>query len=251
MKFLASLLASASLLMPICALSAVAAEPAAQKNVTSPKKVPPSAKRSAPASAETPAAAKEIAPAIARNVDPDVLVKEVTEDVLGLIRTDKEIQSGNTKRVIDLVEKKVLPHFNFTRMTALALGKDWRQATPEQQKVLTEEFRELLVRTYSTALISYKDETVDYKPFKMQPGETDVTVRTQIQQAGARQPITLDYSLQKESNGWKVYDVIVAGVSLVTNYRSSFTTEIRNGGIDGLIKTLKAKNNNQSQAALK
>ncbi len=250
MKFLVSLLASASLLMPVCVLAAVEDGSPAKKNVATQKKVQPAARKKAPANAET-SAAKEAAPAIVRNVDPDVLVKEVTEDVLGIIRTDKEIQAGNTRRAMDLVEKKVLPHFNFTRMTALALGKDWRQATPEQQRVLTEEFRELLVRTYSTALTSYKDETVDYKPFKMQPGETDVTVRTQIQQVGGRQPITLDYSLEKGSSGWKVYDVIVAGVSLVTNYRSSFATEIRNGGIDGLIKTLKAKNSSQSQAALK
>jgi len=180
--------------------------------------------------------------ALAQQMAPDALVKSVTDEVLDIIRKDKDIKAGSTKRAIELVEQKVLPHFNFTRMTALAVGKDWRQATPEQQKVLTEEFRDLLVRTYSNALIAYKNESVDYRPFKMQPGETDVTVRTQIHQAGARQPITLDYSLEKNGSAWKVYDVVVAGVSLVTNYRSSFATEIRNGGIDGLIKTLKAKN---------
>jgi phospholipid transport system substrate-binding protein len=178
----------------------------------------------------------------AQETAPDALVKNVTTEVLEIIRTDKDIKAGNTQRVIDLVEKKVLPHFNFTRMTALAVGKDWRQASPAQQKILTDEFRDLLVRTYSNALTAYKNETVEYRPFKMQNGETDVTVRTQIHQPGARQPIALDYSLEKNGNGWKVYDVVVAGVSLVTNYRSSFATEIRNGGIDGLIKTLKAKN---------
>jgi phospholipid transport system substrate-binding protein len=180
--------------------------------------------------------------ALAQQMAPDALVKSVTDEVLDIIRKDKDIKAGSTRRAIELVEQKVLPHFSFMRMTALAVGKDWRQATPEQQKVLTEEFRDLLVRTYSNALIAYKNESVDYRPFKMQPGETDVTVRTQIHQAGARQPITLDYSLEKNGNAWKVYDVVVAGVSLVTNYRSSFATEIRNGGIDGLIKTLKAKN---------
>ena len=180
--------------------------------------------------------------ALAQQMAPDALVKSVTDEVLDIIRKDKDIKAGSTRRAIELVEQKVLPHFNFTRMTALAVGKDWRQATPEQQKVLTVEFRDLLVRTYSNALIAYKNETVDYRPFKIQPGETDVTVRTQIHQAGARQPITLDYSLEKNGSAWKVYDVVVAGVSLVTNYRSSFATEIRNGGIDGLIKTLKAKN---------
>jgi phospholipid transport system substrate-binding protein len=179
---------------------------------------------------------------------PDALVKSVTDEVLDIIRKDKDIKAGSTKRAIELVEQKVLPHFNFSRMTALALGKDWRQATPEQQKVLTDEFRDLLVRTYSNALTAYKNETVDYRPFKMQPGETDVTVRTQIHQPGARQPITLDYSLEKNGNAWKVYDVVVAGVSLVTNYRSSFATEVRNGGIDGLIKTLKAKNSSLEAA---
>ncbi len=178
----------------------------------------------------------------AQETAPDALVKNVTTEVLEIIRTDKDIKAGNTQRVIDLVEKKVLPHFNFTRMTALAVGKDWRQASPAQQKALTDEFRDLLVRTYSNALTAYKNETVEYRPFKMQPGETDVTVRTQIHQPGARQPIKLDYSLEKNGDAWKVYDVIVAGVSLVTNYRSSFATEIRNGGVDGLIKTLKAKN---------
>jgi len=186
--------------------------------------------------------------ALAQQMAPDALVKSVTDEVLDIIRKDKDIKAGSTRRAIELVEQKVLPHFNFTRMTALAVGKDWRQATPEQQKVLTEEFRDLLVRTYSNALIAYKNESVDYRPFKMQPGETDVTVRTQIHQAGARQPITLDYSLEKNGSAWKVYDVVVAGVSLVTNYRSSFATEIRNGGIDGLIKTLKAKNSSLEAA---
>ena len=122
----------------------------------------------------------------ARELAPDALVKSVTDEVLDIIRKDKDIKAGSTRRAIELVEQKVLPHFNFSRMTALAVGRDWRQATPEQQKALTEEFRDLLVRTYSNALTAYKNETVDYRPFKMQPGETDVTVRTQIHQSGAR-----------------------------------------------------------------
>ncbi len=187
----------------------------------------------------------------AQGTAPDTLVRNVTDEVLDIIRKDKDIKAGSSKRAIDLVEQKVLPHFNFSRMTALAVGKDWRQASPEQQKVLTEEFRDLLVRTYSNALIAYKNETVDYRPFKMQPGETDVTVRTQIHQSGGKQPITLDYSLEQQPQGWKVYDVVVAGVSLVTNYRSSFATEVRNGGIDGLIKTLQAKNRSLEAAIRK
>lgn len=187
----------------------------------------------------------------AQETAPDVLVKNVTEEVLDVIRKDKEIKAGSTKRAIELVEQKVLPHFNFSRMTALAVGKDWRQASPDQQNVLTNEFRELLVRTYSNALIAYKNETVDYKPFKIKPGETNVTIRTQINQHGGKQPIALDYSLEKNSNGWKVYDVVVGGVSLVTNYRSTFATEVRNGGIDGLIKTLQTKNRSLEAAAKK
>ncbi len=173
---------------------------------------------------------------------PDAQVKQVTEEVLDILRKDEGIKSGDAKRATELVEQKILPHFDFTRMTSLAVGRDWRQATPDQQKTLTKEFRDLLVRTYSKALTSFKNETVDYRPFKMQPGETDVVVRTQINQPGARQPIKLDYSLEKVASGWMVYDITVADVSLVTNYRSSFATEIRNGGIDGLIKSLKAKN---------
>lgn len=173
---------------------------------------------------------------------PDELVKRVTDEVLSIVRTDKDIQSGNTKKAIELVEAKVLPHFNFNRMTALAVGKDWRQASPEQKKRLAEEFKTLLVRTYSNALTAYKDQRVVYKPFKMQPGETDVLVRTEVRQP-RQQPVLLDYSLEKQdANGWKVYDVVVAGISLVTNYRESFSQEVRAGGIDGLIASIAAKN---------
>ncbi|MBA3902663.1 MAG: hypothetical protein C0522_03155 [Rhodocyclaceae bacterium] len=186
----------------------------------------------------------------AQETAPDVLVKNVTTEVLDIIRKDKDIQSGSTKRAIELVEQKVLPHFNFTRMTALALGKEWRKATPDQQKVLTEEFRTLLVRTYSNALTAYKNQSVDYLPFRMQPGDADVTVRTHIHQPGGK-PITLDYSLEKLAQGWKVYDVVVGGVSLVTNYRESFSAEVRNGGIDGLIKSLQAKNRSMDGSARK
>lgn len=182
----------------------------------------------------------------AEGLAPDALVKDVTEEVLDIVRKDKDIQSGNTKKVIDLVDAKVLPHFNFSRMTALAMGKDWRQASPTQQKALTDEFRTLLVRTYSKALTEYRKQTIDYKPLKMQPADTDVTVRTQIHQPGGK-PIQLDYFLEKREQGWKVYDISVAGVSLVTNYRDTFAQEIRAGGVDGLIKTLQAKNSASSQ----
>ena len=172
---------------------------------------------------------------------PDVLIKQVTEDVLEIVRNDKDIQSGNTQKAIDLVDKKVLPHFDFLHMTALALGKDWRKATPQQQQQLTAEFKTLLVRTYSNALTGYKNQKVVYKPFKMNAGETDVLVRTEVLQPGSK-AIQLDYSLEKKESGWKVYDVTVAGISLVTNYRDQFAQEVRNGGVDGLIATVAAKN---------
>jgi phospholipid transport system substrate-binding protein len=177
----------------------------------------------------------------AQELSPDQLIKNVTTEVLEIVRKDKDIQSGSHKKAIDLVEAKVLPHFNFTRMTQLAVARDWKQASASQQKTLTEEFRTLLVRTYSKALTEYKNQTIEFRPFKMQPADTDVKVRTQIEQAGTK-AIGLDYYLDKMPNGWKVYDIEVAGVSLVTNYRESFAHEVRQGGIDGLIKTLQTKN---------
>lgn len=176
---------------------------------------------------------------------PDVLVRDVTTDVLNIIKADKDLQSGNMKKVFELVDAKILPHFNFTRMTALAVGQKWREATPEQKTKLAAEFKTLLVRTYANALVSYKNQSIDYKPLRMSPADTDVTVKTEVKQTGG-QPIQLDYSLQKKDGNWKVYDVVVAGVSLVTNYRDTFGQEIRNGGIDGLIASLAAKNQQAS-----
>ena len=172
---------------------------------------------------------------------PDVLVQRVTEEVLDIVRKDKDIQSGSTQKAIELVDKKVLPHFNFAHMTALAVGKDWRKASPQQQQQLTAEFRTLLVRTYSNSLTSYRNQKVVYKPFRMNPSDTDVLVRTEIQQPGNK-PVQLDYSLEKRDDGWKVFDVVVAGISLVTNYRDQFAQEVRNGGIDGLIASIANKN---------
>jgi phospholipid transport system substrate-binding protein len=172
---------------------------------------------------------------------PDALVQQVTEEVLEIVRKDKDIQGGSTQKVIDLVDKKVLPHFNFPHMTALAMGKDWKKATPPQQQALTHEFKTLLVRTYANALTGYKNQKIVYKPFKMNAGETDVLVRTEVLQPGSK-PVQLDYSLEKLDGGWKVYDVVVAGISLVTNYRDQFGQEVRNGGVDGLIASISAKN---------
>jgi phospholipid transport system substrate-binding protein len=172
---------------------------------------------------------------------PDELVRSVAAEVLEIVKNDKDIQAGDARKAMALVEEKVLPHFDFTHMTALAMGRNWRKASPEQQKKLTDEFRTLLVRTYSTALTRYRDQTIDYKPLRAQPGDTDVTVRSSIQQSGA-EPVTIDYSMEKTPVGWKVYDVTVAGISLVTTYRDAFTQEVHNVGVDGLIKKLADKN---------
>lgn len=179
--------------------------------------------------------------AFAQDNAPDALIKQVTEEVLSIVRQDKDIQSGNTRKAIELVEAKVLPHFNFQRMTALAMGRDWSKASPEQKMRLSEEFKTLLVRTYSNALTGYRDQTIRYKPTRMQDDAADVVVKTEIHQSGGK-PIQLNYSLEKLGEGWKVYDVIVAGVSLVTNYRDTFNQEVRANGVDGLIQLLVNKN---------
>ena len=187
----------------------------------------------------------------AQELTPDVLIKNVTNEVLDIVRKDKDIQSGNTRKAIELVEAKVLPHFNFTRMTQLALARDWRQANAAQQKALTDEFRTLLVRTYSKALTEYKNQVIDFKPFSLKAGDTDVRVRTEIKQSGAGKNIDLDYYLEKSGATWKVYDIEVGGISLVTNYRESFASEVRNNGIDGLVKSLQAKNKSGEAASVK
>ncbi len=184
----------------------------------------------------------------ANDLAPDLLVKNVTNEVLDLVRKDKDIRNGNTQKTLDLVETKVLPHFNFQRMTQLALGRDGRQVTPEQLTALVNEFRTLLVRTYSKALTEYRDQQISFKPFSMGAAETDVKVRTEIKQSGGKS-IPLDYYLEKIPAGWKVYDMEVGGVSLVTNYRGSFSQEIRANGIDGLIRSLQAKNKSAESAA--
>lgn len=174
-------------------------------------------------------------------VAPDVMIQQTTEEVLDIISKDKDIQSGNTHKAIELIDKKVLPNFNFQHMTALAVGKDWKKASPAQQGQLVAEFRSMLVRTYANALTGYKSQKVVYKPFKMNAGDVDALVRTEVAQPGSK-PIQLDYNLEKLDTGWKVYDVTVAGVSLVTNYREQFAQEVRNGGIDGLVASISTKN---------
>jgi phospholipid transport system substrate-binding protein len=171
---------------------------------------------------------------------PDALVKSITQDVLSVLK-QKDAQGSDPKRIANVIETKVLPHFELTRMTQLAMGRNWRAASPEQQKVLTSEFMTLLVRTYSTALATYRDQVIDVKPLRAAPDATDVTVKSDVKRPGA-QPIAIDYDLGRTSSGWKVYDVKVGGVSLVTTYRETFASEIRENGIDGLIKSLATKN---------
>ena len=167
--------------------------------------------------------------------------------MLAIVRADKDIQAGNHKKILDLVEAKVLPHFNFSRMTRLAVGAPWRQASTAQQQSLTNEFRMLLVHTYTNAFTQYRDQVVEYKPLKLQPGDTEVVVRSLVKQKGGGDPIDINYSMEKIDSGWKVYDVTIAGVSLVQNYRSTFSSEIQKAGIDGLIATLVAKNKTLAQ----
>jgi phospholipid transport system substrate-binding protein len=174
-------------------------------------------------------------------VPPDVLVKNVTLEVVDLIAKDKEIRGGNRAKLIGLINDKVLPHFNFNSMAALAMGQSWNKATPEQKKRVTDEFKTLLVRTYASALAAYSDQKFDFRPLRARPNDTDVTVNVRVLQPGT-QPVPIDYSMEKTPSGWKVYDVMVGGVSLVANYRTEFNNLVRESGVDGLIKNLSAKN---------
>jgi len=177
---------------------------------------------------------------------PDALVKSVSEDVLNIIRSDKDIQSGDQQKVTRLVQEKILPHFDFMRMTALAVGAPWRKATAEQRSELATQFEALLVRTYSAGLGSYRNQTINYLPTRGNPSDTEVVVRSQVQQSGG-QPVNIDYRMEKTPQGWKVFDLIIGGVSLVTTYRDSFGQVVRQSGIDGLIKQLQSKNQQNEQ----
>ncbi len=171
---------------------------------------------------------------------PDALIKEVSTDVIDSIKADKSIQSGNANKILALVDAKVMPHVNFRRMTASAVGRYWRQATPEQQKRLEDEFKILLVRTYSGALAQVSDQTVQLKPMRGSAADPEVVVKTEVR--GRGDPIQLDYRLEKTADGWKIYDVNVLGVWLVENYRNSFAQEIGQNGIDGLIAKMAERN---------
>ena len=171
---------------------------------------------------------------------PDQLIRRLSADVLDTIKTDKEMQAGNVRKIVALVDGKVMPHVNFTRMTASAVGRAWRQATPEQQKRLQDEFKTLLVRTYAGALSQVKDQSIAVKPLRGSAADTEVIVRTEV--IGRGDPIQLDYRLEKTADGWRIYDLNVLGVWLVETYRSQFAQEITARGIDGLITALAERN---------
>jgi len=179
---------------------------------------------------------------------PDVLVKSVTLEVVDIIQKDKDIQKGDRKKVISLIETRVLPHFNFQTMTSSAVGRNWDKANAEQKARLIDEFRTLLVRTYSSALAAYSNQKFDFRPLRAKPTDTDVTVNVRVMQAGA-QPVTIDYDMEKRPNGWKVWDVRIGGISLVANYRTEFDNLVREKGVDGLIRALTAKNSSPDRAA--
>jgi phospholipid transport system substrate-binding protein len=179
-------------------------------------------------------------PAMAQEEAPDALVKRISSDVLASVKADPAIQAGDVNRIVALVDSKILPSVNFTRMTSSAVGRFWRQATPEQQKQLQDEFKILLVRTYSGALGEVKDQTVTFKPMRSKPEDTEVVVRSEVR--GKGDPIQLDYRMEKTANGWKIYDINVLGVWLVETYRTQFAQEINAKGIDGLIASLVQRN---------
>jgi len=185
----------------------------------------------------------------AEMVAPDDLIRTTAQDVLTIVKQDKDIQAGNQKKILDLVDAKVLPHFDFVRMTQLAVGKHWRSASNEQKQALVTEFRNMLVRTYTKAFTVYRDQTVDVKPFKMAADAAEVTVKTTINKPGAP-PVPVDYEMKRTASGWKAFDVTIEGVSMVTSYRGTFDTEIQRNGIDGLIKMLLDKNTNAANVAL-
>jgi phospholipid transport system substrate-binding protein len=172
---------------------------------------------------------------------PDVLIKRVSEEVLAIAKTDKQVQAGNQERIMEVVRAKVLPHVNFQRMTQLTAGRYWREASPEQQQALTNEFKALLIYTYAGAVAQIRNQTLEFKPMRAAPDDTEVEVRTAVIQSRG-EPIQLNYRLEKGPNGWKIVDVNILGAWLVQTYRNSFSAEIQKGGIDGLIKALAERN---------
>ena len=190
-------------------------------------------------------------PAVAAGQEsPDALVKRTADEIIAIIKADKDIQNGNSAKVFELAEQKVLPHFDFERMTRLAVGRNWGQANDEQKQSLVKEFRTLLVRTYSSSLSQYRNQTIDVKPTKVAAADKEATVRSAVIQQGGP-PIPIDYTMEKADSGWKVYDVVIDGASLVTTYRGTFNDQVQKGGIDGLVKTLQERNRSPAAAPKK
>jgi phospholipid transport system substrate-binding protein len=178
--------------------------------------------------------------AFTQDLTPDVLINTVLQEVIAALKEDKDLR-GNRRKIAELVEAKVVPHFNFARMTQIAMAANWRHATPEQQEQLTREFKTLLVRTYAGAIANYREQIIEVRPIRVRPSHTEVTVRSEVRQPET-EPIAVDYEMEKTASGWKIYDVRMGGVSLVTTYRNRFAEEIRNCGIDGLLNSLASKN---------
>jgi phospholipid transport system substrate-binding protein len=177
----------------------------------------------------------------AQEVEPNALLQSATVEVIAAMKQDRDQHGGQQTQVASLVETKILPLFDFSRMTQIAVARNWRLATPAQQAALTTEFKVLLVRTYSTALSSYRNQVIEFRSMHIAPADTEVTVKSVVKQSGT-EPIAMDYDVEKTPAGWKVYDIKVAGISLVTTYRNSFSEKIRDDGVDGLIKALEEKN---------
>jgi len=180
-------------------------------------------------------------PVFAQDLGPEELVKKITQDVLDTIKSDKQLAAGDRQKAVKLAEQKILPHVDFEEATRLAMGRGWAQASPEQKKKLVSEFRSMLVRTYSNAIGAYGGQTMKVQPVRMKPGDTDATVHNQFIRPGGK-PVLIDYSMRKTDKGWKIYDIVVEGVSLVLTYRSEFDAVVKQEGIDGLIKRLAQKN---------
>ena len=183
-------------------------------------------------------------------VAPDALINTTVQEVIAIVKQDKDIQAGNQKKILALVDAKVLPHFDFSRMTQLAMGKSWRLATPEQKQLLVTQFRDMLVRTYTKAFTVYRDQTVEVKPLSISPDATEATVKTLIIKPGA-QSIPVDYEMKKFADGWKAFDVSIEGVSMVMSYRGTFDAEVQKNGVDGVIKMLSDSNAGAASASLK
>ena len=177
----------------------------------------------------------------AQVIEPNALLQATTLEVIAAMKQGRDAQGGQQKQIASLVETKVVPLFDFSRMTQLAVARNWRAATPTQQAALTAAFKSLLVRTYSAALASYRDQVIEFRSLRSAPADTEVTVKSVVKQSGTA-PIAMNYDMEKTPAGWKVFDIKVAGISLVTNYRDSFSEIIRDDGVDGLIKALEDKN---------